>query len=205
MTFAGAANALVTITITPGVTNYAQDLAAVPNSKILGDFDTIFAPGFHYAPLAAQAIGNVPNVTRRPLGDTTVYGSVNPNDSPATFTTPHGLKSFSFFVGSPDTFNRIVFRRANNTVIGSLQGAAAFPGLPVNGQNIARRITYSFGGEKAASVQFFSNVNVHSFAFEYDRFAGVVPEPATWAMMLLGFFGMGSVLRGNRKTALGLA
>jgi hypothetical protein len=28
-----------------------------------------------------------------------------------------------------------------------------------------------------------------------------VPEPATWAMMLTGFFGMGSVLRRNRKLA----
>ena len=28
---------------------------------------------------------------------------------------------------------------------------------------------------------------------------GVVPEPATWAMMLTGFFGMGSVLRAQRR------
>ena len=28
-----------------------------------------------------------------------------------------------------------------------------------------------------------------------------VPEPATWAMMLTGFFGMGSILRRNRKLA----
>lgn len=29
-----------------------------------------------------------------------------------------------------------------------------------------------------------------------------VPEPATWAMMLTGFFGLGAVVRGQRKTAV---
>jgi hypothetical protein len=28
-----------------------------------------------------------------------------------------------------------------------------------------------------------------------------VPEPATWAMLLLGFFGVGSALRGARRKA----
>lgn len=32
--------------------------------------------------------------------------------------------------------------------------------------------------------------------------AGVVPEPATWAMMLLGFSGLGAALRSRRRTAL---
>ncbi|MGZ6016329.1 MAG: PEPxxWA-CTERM sorting domain-containing protein, partial [Phenylobacterium sp.] len=31
--------------------------------------------------------------------------------------------------------------------------------------------------------------------------AGGVPEPATWAMMLTGFFGLGSMLR-RRRAAL---
>jgi hypothetical protein len=35
--------------------------------------------------------------------------------------------------------------------------------------------------------------------------AGTVPEPATWAMMLLGLFGLGAMLRGNRRRANALA
>ena len=31
---------------------------------------------------------------------------------------------------------------------------------------------------------------------------GVIPEPATWGMMLAGFFGMGSILRMQRRRAL---
>ena len=34
---------------------------------------------------------------------------------------------------------------------------------------------------------------------------GVIPEPATWAMMLAGFFGMGSILRMQRRRALATA
>jgi len=34
------------------------------------------------------------------------------------------------------------------------------------------------------------------------RVAGSVPEPATWAMMLLGFAGIGAVMRARRKPVL---
>lgn len=34
-----------------------------------------------------------------------------------------------------------------------------------------------------------------------EPIGGVVPEPSTWAMMLLGFFGLGSALRRGRRTA----
>ncbi len=40
-------------------------------------------------------------------------------------------------------------------------------------------------------------------AFEIDNLAiGAVPEPATWAMMLLGFAGIGVSLRRRRKPVL---
>jgi hypothetical protein len=200
-----AAHAAVTVTITPGDTNYAQDLVAVPNSKILWDFDTIFAPGYNYTPVTAEATGSVTNVTLTPLGDRTRYGSVNPTDSPAIFTTPHGLESFSMLVGSPDTFNRIRFIGLDGvTVIGDLKGSTGLFGTfnPVNGANVARRFTWSFGGAKVGSIQFYSNVNKSSYAFEFDRLSGVVPEPTTWALMLLGFFGLGAMLRQRRASSV---
>jgi hypothetical protein len=204
---AGTANAAVTITVDPTVTDYASDLLAVPDSEIIWDFDAIAAAGYNYSPLSATDTGNTPNVARQPTGDNTTYGVVDPTQSPASFTAANGLKKFSFLVGSPDLFNRIVFLRADNSVIADLTGAAAFgPTITPNGSDTAYRVNYEFGGESAYTIQFYSNLNQNSFAFEYDRFAGVVPEPATWGMMILGFFGLGSVLRvSRRRAALGLA
>jgi hypothetical protein len=34
--------------------------------------------------------------------------------------------------------------------------------------------------------------------------AGAIPEPSTWAMLLLGFFGLGTLLRSGRRTPLNL-
>lgn len=201
MAISTSANAAISITVDPTVTNYATDVAAIPDTKIIWDFDTIFAPGFNYSPVTATDVGTTMNISRAPTGDPTRYGSVNPLESPAVFTSVLGLKTFSFLVGSPDPFNRIVFRRADSSVLADLTGATGLFGStsPINGSNIARRISYNFGGEKVTSIEFYSNATPGSYAFEFDRFAGAVPEPATWAMMLLGFFGLGSVVRNSRR------
>jgi hypothetical protein len=107
-------------------------------------------------------------------------------------------------VGSPDTFNRIKFFGLNKvTVLADLKGSTGLFGTyhPINGANVARRFTWSFGGVKIGKVELYSNVNKNSYAFEFDRISGVVPEPASWALMLTGFFGMGAVLRRHRQVA----
>ena len=38
--------------------------------------------------------------------------------------------------------------------------------------------------------------------FDLTRGGGPVPEPATWAMMLLGFGGVGAMIRSRRRRAL---
>jgi hypothetical protein len=45
-------------------------------------------------------------------------------------------------------------------------------------------------------------INIHTSMFpngEIRGFLGAVPEPATWAMMLLGFAGLGFVFRQSRR------
>jgi hypothetical protein len=45
------------------------------------------------------------------------------------------------------------------------------------------------------------NYNDESFVFENTRLRSGTPEPATWGLMLLGVFGLGSMLRSHRRAA----
>ena len=60
-----------------------------------------------------------------------------------------------------------------------------------------RRVT--FGDKTVTSVVFASSQN----SFEFDNIATVsaVPEPATWAMMIMGFGLAGSAVRNSRRKA----
>jgi hypothetical protein len=50
----------------------------------------------------------------------------------------------------------------------------------------------------------FNVGNTAFLEFFSDPIAGI-PEPATWAMMLAGLFGLGAMLRANRRSATALA
>jgi len=53
------------------------------------------------------------------------------------------------------------------------------------------------GNETISSVAFTSAAGFSSF--QQPRISGVVPEPSTWVMMLLGFFGLGFTFRQSRR------
>jgi hypothetical protein len=56
------------------------------------------------------------------------------------------------------------------------------------------------GGEKISSVAFASTAGFEQF--QQPRISGIaaaVPEPSTWAMMLLGFLGLGFAFRQSRR------
>ena len=56
------------------------------------------------------------------------------------------------------------------------------------------------GNETISSVVFTSSAGFGTFA--QPRISGIaaaVPEPSTWAMMLLGFVGLGFALRQSRR------
>jgi hypothetical protein len=136
--------------------------------------------------------------------DSTTYASVQ-GGSTATYSVINGfaLSSFSFYMGSPDAYNRVTF----NLVGGGtkvLDGNPIWGGLPADPQGdrtLGYRVYYDFGGAKVSSIDFYSRDN----AFEFDGLAGsltAVPEPASWALMIAGFGGVGAALRSRRRQAL---
>ncbi len=134
--------------------------------------------------------------------DPTDYASVQKNTS-STFSTLNGyyLTSFSFYLGSPDDYNRVVF----NLVGGGqevFQGPQIWGGPSFNGDRTKGfRVFYDFGGAKVSSITFSTGTQD---AFEFDGLAGTlaVPEPATWAMMIMGFGAAGAMIRSRLRMAI---
>ena len=123
-----------------------------------------------------------------------------------SLSTPVLLSSFSFYMGSPDTFNSITFEGLGGYT--ETFSGAALAGLPAvlpNGdQSVGRTIFYNFGSDRVNKITFASAKN----SFEVDNFRAAVsaiPEPATWAMMITGFGLLGATMRRRRKLGLATA
>lgn len=131
--------------------------------------------------------------------DPTRYASVQAGDT-STFSILGGyyLTSFSFYIGSPDQYNHLTF----NLVGGGSQtfdGNDIWGGPVFNGDRTEGfRVYYDFGGAKVSSITFSTE---STNAFEFDGLAGTlaVPEPASWALMIMGFGAAGATLRSRRR------
>ena len=119
-------------------------------------------------------------------------------DGFATYVFTNRVSSFQFDWGSIDDFNTLIF-------VSNLGGEVVVPGTdfttPANGNQILPGTNGLFtvtgdAGETFSQVTFLSSVN----SFEVDNLAvsGIVPEPATWAMMIGGFGFVGSAMRRRR-------
>jgi hypothetical protein len=216
---ASAANALITV-VTPLTGNdlYGTTLPA-HGQVMLDDFDSIDNTHIDYSGFTRGTQNPVTDSAAPPylgLGsvtvccagvptyqaDPTTYASVQGGQT-AHYTADTGfyLTSFSFYMGSPDLYNRVTF----NLLGGSsqvFQGNTIWGGLPSDPQGdrtLGYRVYYDFHGAKVSSIDFYSASN----AFEYDGLAGTlgVPEAQTWALMIMGFGGIGAMIR-RRKLVL---
>ncbi len=215
---ASVANAAVTVITSPGYP-VADDLLgttlAANGMTMLYDFDSIADANVTY-------VGNVVTTTPNPItnsapppwsGGVPVGGTsalVDPTNYAAvlggttgTFSAVGGyaLTSFSFYLGSPDSYNKMTFTLLDGTTQ-EFKGKKIWGGTPAGDGNRAAgyRVYYDFGGAKVKSITFASSTD----SFEFDGLAGtvgVVPEPGTWALMIMGFGGAGAMIR-RRKAAL---
>jgi hypothetical protein len=148
--------------------------------------------------------GTNPNFYAAPAGDNSNYMAVLGGRS-ETLSYASLMSEFGLFWGSIDSFNHLTFLNTNDpgfslTISGS--DLPAPPPIPFGDQaNSASNQYVTITGLPAFNeVVFTSDQN----AFEFDNVAAAVPEPSTWAMMILGFLGLG-YLTWRRKASLPLA
>jgi|SRR5579884_1927906 len=157
--------------------------------------------------------GTTANAYAQPIGSTGQYYSVGPSTStPGTILLGAigPLVSISFIWGSIDQFNQLTFTNAAGVpLVGSQyrfsgsQIAAMIP-APANGSQILNAqnpfVTFFFSGLDQTLVGGFRLSSTQN-AFEIDDIAvNAVPEPRTWAMMLLGFGAIGFAMRRRRSS-----
>lgn len=184
------------------LTNLGHTDPGVPlDQQTVVDFDHPNAPGFGFSGgyVRSGGLGLDPGVSAPPPGDLSNYETVL-GGSQAVFTSPNPMTSFSFFLGSPDSYNSV-------ELIGpggydwTLHGDGIWGGVPPgNGdQSLGLRVRYDFGANPVDKIIFSSSGN----SFEFDTLAANlgVPEPQAWALMILGFGGVGAMLRNRRKLA----
>jgi hypothetical protein len=112
--------------------------------------------------------------------------------------TPN-IKQISFYVGSLDTYNTFTFLGAGGGIFTGVDIANLAIGDAVlaNGnQQLGTtngRVTFKFDGPVTGFI-----LSSSQNSLEVSNVGVLVPEPSTWAMMILGFGGVGAVMRRRR-------
>jgi len=138
-----------------------------------------------------------------PAGNSYLYVSANTQSvirSVAAGIT--GYRALSFYIGSIDWGNTVEVLDLGGNVLRSFSGMElAAPATPNGKQEVSatnRLLTFGAqGNELIGGVRFSSNVD--SLEADNVRFTAAVPEPATWAMMLVGFGMVGATARYRRR------
>lgn len=205
----GPANALVVVSSSAGAPDGGPSAG---ETKVI-TFDSGLPGGVTLFGDGAIVSGSVAGQYATPALDTTPYlttpfstGSGASELDFASFLGNHNVSRFSFYWGSIDTYNTLQLLDRSGTGFFAIAGSTI---PPANGDQMAsstnRRVSFTLTGadQNLGGLLFTST----SKAFETDTFSfATVPEPGSWSMMLLGFGGLGGLLRQRRrKTAIAAA
>jgi hypothetical protein len=114
-----------------------------------------------------------------------------------TFNFASATSGFGFFFGASDSSWILTAYDASSAVIDSLSISPVFASnagnfFGITGSNISSATLVQAGSGDYVFVDDFTYVSTA---------AGAVPEPAIWAMMILGFAAVGCSMRGRRRVS----
>ena len=143
----------------------------------------------------------------QPYGSSGYYYAVGPSTNTTgtiDLSSFGDITSLSFLWGSVDSYNTLEFLDAGMNILATFTGNDIFN--PATGSrtdpNTNPIVTFSLTGSDVSNFSYLRLIST-SNAFEIDNLTiGAVPEPASWALMLLGFGGIGLALRRRRNPGL---
>lgn len=193
---AGTANAATTVTFTDG------GAPLLPGETVFASFDS--GPSSYGGVVGGLVQSGSNSQGADPatgtMGDPylTVIGGAT-----ATFLFLSPLSFLGLDYGSADAYNSFTLNFQNGSSETYTGQDIINSGIANGDQGSGRtngRLTFSNFSSPLLSLVLSSSQN----SLEADNFSSIAfatPEPATWAMMILGFFGIGSTIR-RRRTAL---
>ena len=209
----GTAHAAVTVTITQGAGAFAASGTTSGTDKIITfDYDN----GQAGLPSGVSTSGISWNNDIKtgssgsnwvaPTGDNTKYlrvetsttGNQNGIDFANTTTQNPFFDTVSFYWGSVDTYNTVRIYGTGSNPIATFTGQQILDlaGITTSGTD---SILVSFTNTEGALKKIGLSSTQNAFEVDNIRFSngisGAVPEPATWAMMIVGFGAVGSSMR----------
>jgi hypothetical protein len=197
---AGAANAVTPIAFA------SYDTAAPAGEQLVTDFNGVVAAGYALSGTGSFLTGTTSAGAAPAFSPSTAdpnqYLSVEGGTTEA-LSTPL-ITEISLYIGSLDSYNSITFTGPGGvsytgTQLGLVSGAANGNQTAANTNGL---FTFQFSSP-ITGVILSSSQNSLEIA---DIYAGAaVPEPATWAVMLVGFGGIGAAIRRSRRKQLATA
>jgi hypothetical protein len=210
-------------------TIYQNDFSANANGFVGGVLNTS-PTGEKFLGDLAQGASTVLTLNTSGMTSLTLnfdlYGVLSPDGNTGGVSGPDFFKLA--VVGGPvllnETFSNFQFQTQsygpNASDIGRTGSDAALYGhlgyfwnpaayYPEDGGDSTYHLSFTFAPTGASTqIAFFGDtthgIEDESFGIDNVRVSGVVPEPASWAMMITGFGAAGAVLR-RRRTALSAA
>jgi len=185
----------------PTITFDAGSGATAPGTTVFQNFDS-YAPGTLIGTKTYALASSSSSGARPAFGSTGNFASVTGGGTYSVDFAATNL--FSFVLGSLDTFNKLTLLFSDNSTItylgGQIIGGLSFTSGDQHKPSSNGLVTFNAnGGPMIVGATFSSPSN----SFEIDNLArGGVPEPATWALMILGLGAVaGAMRRRQRATA----
>lgn len=204
---AAPASADPTITFSSG----SSALPSYTTASIFQTFESTPGNNTAYTPAASEAVtgdvrsqsSTVPGFAQDISADPSnrYLSIVNGTYSVSFASSP--VQFFSFVLGTLDSYNSLTLNFVGGGSI-TYTGAEIIGGSNAGAFNsaVAGRVSYDVAGGAGITSAIFASAQP---AFEIDSLASAVPEPATWALTILGFGAIGMSLRGRRKVKFAAA